>query len=219
MENTKIGDVEPKAKDTKGSTSTDVVKRENSLKNNSTDVLQQKTESIAKINNTAISDRTIDTLMQRAEMMHKVLEACVRCTNHVDWLDMGGKPYLESTGCYKVARLVGLAINNMVLEKMEEGGGHYTYMYQGNVSISTDSNNSVDVVGGRSTLDNFFSRAGGKSKSADQINKSHVQKAAHTNLIVRAVHQYIGLRSMTWEVLAKMGIQREKCKKVEYNRR
>ena len=42
--------------------------------------------------------------------MNKIMEAALKITSELDWVLIGGNPYLQESGATKVARLLGISI-------------------------------------------------------------------------------------------------------------
>ncbi len=174
----------------------------------------------------AIAD---DTLLQVAERAEKRIEAvnkikmlALKVTNGHDWVNQGGKPYLQASGGEKVARLFGISwrISEPVYESEE--GGHYSYTYTGTFSLSGAT---IEAVGTRSSKDGFFKKYGKKDDEGNaevlppsEIDKGDVKKAAFTNLIGNGITRLLGIRNLTWEDLETVGIKKENVGKVDYKK-
>jgi len=164
----------------------------------------------------AIADNTIiavaENAEKRIEAVKKIKSLALKVTNGLDWVDMGGKPYLQSSGGEKIARLFGISwqINEPTITTEE--GGHFTYTYTGIFSLGGVS---IEAVGTRSSKDPFFSRAHGSDVLPSEIDKGDVKKAAFTNLTANGITRLLGIRNLTWEELGVAGIQ--KGKGVTYN--
>lgn len=170
-----------------------------------------------------------DTLIQIAEKAEKRIEAvnkiklmALRVTNAHDWVDQGGKPYLQASGGEKVARLFGISwtISEPVYETEE--GGHFSYTYNGSFSLSGAT---IEAVGTRSSKDGFFKKYGPKDENGDkttlppsEIDKGDVKKSAYTNLIGNGITRLLGIRNLTWEDLEVAGIMKGNVGRVDYKK-
>lgn len=173
-----------------------------------------------------------DTLLQVAERAEKRIEAvnkikmlALRVTNQHDWVDQGGKPYLQASGGEKVARLFGISwtISEPIFETDE--GGHFSYTYKGTFTLSGAS---IEAVGTRSSKDPFFKKYsypkdengnGVKTElPPSEIDKGDLKKAAFTNLIGNGITRLLGIRNLTWDDLQAANITKEGVNKVDYKK-
>ena len=174
-----------------------------------------------------------DTLLQVAERAEKRIDAvnkikmlALRVTNQHDWVDQGGKPYLQASGGEKVARLFGISwtIGEPIFETDE--GGHFSYTYKGTFTLSGAS---IEAVGTRSSKDPFFKKysyekkdEAGKSIKEElppsEIDKGDLKKAAFTNLIGNGITRLLGIRNLTWDDLQAANITKDGVNKVDYKK-
>lgn len=161
-----------------------------------------------------------DSIIQVAEQAEKRIEAvnkikmlALKVTNHQDWVDMGGKPYLQGSGSEKVARLFGISwtISEPVLETSDDG--HFSYTYMGVFSLSGAS---IEAVGTRSSKDPFFSRSKGKDLPPSEIDRGDIKKAAYSNCTANGVTRLLGIRNLTWNEVRDSGVNVSGVNKVEY---
>ena len=66
-----------------------------------------------------------------AELQRKLIPASIKCTKPQDWVEMGGKVYLQGTGVERIAGLWGLVFDAPKIEKMDLGGGDFAYVVSG----------------------------------------------------------------------------------------
>lgn len=167
----------------------------------------------------AIADDTLvaiaDQAVKRANALKKIKAAALSVTNPKDWIDENGKPYLQVSGCEKIAGLTGISwrIDEPVFEEREDG--HFAFTYKGYFSLG---GREIEVIGTRSSSDPFFSRAYKKDIAPENIDRQNVKKAALTNLIGNGVTRLLGLRNLTWEEVRGGGIDTDKSSKVEYQK-
>ena len=147
----------------------------------------------------AIVDENIVDIAEQAEKrldaLQKIKEIALKVTNYGDWVNEGGKPYLQGSGAQKIARVFGVSwrVNTPVEDDL--GGGHYLIRYTGEFALSGAV---ITETGSRSSKDPFFSRAKGRDLPASEIDKGNVTKAAYTNLLGRGIQTLLGLRNLTW---------------------
>jgi hypothetical protein len=148
---------------------------------------------------------------KRIDAVQRIKGLALRVTNHQDWTDQGGKPYLQVSGSEKVARLFGISwrLNEPMREDHEDG--HFTYTFKGYFTMGTAE---IEVIGTRSSSDPFFSKKGTVPPS--EIDRNDVKKGAMTNCIGNGITRLLGIRNLTWEEVRSGGVQQDKVGKVEY---
>lgn len=161
----------------------------------------------------------------RIEAVKKIKGLSLRVTNYQDWVDQNGKPYLQTSGGEKIARLFGISWTVEEPRTQHDGDeGHYMVTYKG---IFTLGNASIECIGTRSSKDGFFKKyekgtyvdakyVQGKELSAAAIDIGDVVKSAYTNLIGNGITRLLGIRNLTYDDLAESGIDVSKITKVEY---
>jgi len=168
-----------------------------------------------------------DTAEKRIDAMHRIKTMALKLTNAHDWVDEGGKPYLQSSGAEKVARMFGVCwrVNEPTMDKEE--GGHYTYTYTGEFSLGAST---IDAVGTRSSKDPFFTKyeygdidpeTNKKKRTklpASEISRGDVKKSAYSNLLANGITRVLGIRNLTYEDLAKAGISKDTITSIEYKK-
>ena len=172
----------------------------------------------------AISDDTLIALAEQAEKrieaMNKIKNISLRLTNRNDWVDQNGKPYCQSSGLEKIARMFGISwrMGEPILE--QEEGGHYNYTYKGEFSLAGAS---IEAIGTRSSKDGFFKKysyPNGKERvelPPSEIDKGDVKKSAYTNLLANGISRLLGLRNITYEELEQYAhITKSDITKVAY---
>jgi len=150
----------------------------------------------------AIADTNLVAIAEEADKrlaaFEKIWKGSLTRTNAHDWVDEGGKPYLQASGAQKIARWLGVSwrVNPPIEEDL--GGGHYLIKYTGEFALGGAV---ISEVGTRSSKDPFFSRAKGRDLPASEIDKGDVMKSAYTNLLGRGITTLLGLRNLTWQDL------------------
>lgn len=152
-------------------------------------------------------------LAQKAEQyidaMNRIMDAALKITNELDWVLIGGKPYLQESGATKVARLFGISIQligNPVVECDPQG--YKTYTYKARFMLQ---NQFVECEGSRSMREDFFAgrpdKATGKIKKPDEIDERDVKMAAYTNCINNGIKRLIpNLRNIDVATLERAGL-------------
>lgn len=178
-----------------------------------------------EISSVDLTDDIISSAERRVEKIKKIITLALKITNHQDWVDQQGKPYLQGSGAEKVARLFGLKIHSVKVEKKEtsdEKGQFYYYLTTG-VAEMKGGLDSLVAIGTCSSKDQFFA----KTKDADgnpvwkplsEVDETNIMKSSYTNFLVNGITRLLGLRNLTYEQLQEAGIDISKLTKVEYNK-
>lgn len=165
----------------------------------------------------------ISMVAKRAEMMDKLIDWALRSTNHQDWVDQNGKPWLQGSGAEKVARRFGIKWSGLVYEKIiseDEKGKFYFYKVTGNMRIAIGDLDEIEAIGTCSSKDQFFAvKYEGDEKvfkPLSEVDETNIMKSAFTNFIINGVTRLLGLRNLSWEQVKKAGVDISKIAKVEY---
>jgi len=173
---------------------------------------QEEAHSPFDLSVAAIADTNLIAIAEKAEKRLAAFETIWRGslsrTNAHDWVNEGGKPYLQASGAQKIARWLGVSwrVNPPVEEDL--GSGHYLIKYTGEFHLGGAI---ISETGSRSSKDPFFSRAKGRDLPASEIDKGNVMKAAYTNLLGRGIQSLLGLRNLTWADLEKYASVNQKA--------
>lgn len=156
---------------------------------------------------------------RRIAQLDKIVKLSISRTNHNDWVDQEGKPYLTCSGAEKIARLFGVCWKDVKSEKIitsDEKGQYYFYEYSGVFTLGADS---ITAVGTCSQKDQFFAKAHGQIKPLSEIDETNIRKAAYSNMVVNGVTRILGIRNLTWEEVQDGGIDQKKTSKVNYDKK
>lgn len=178
----------------------------------------------------AIADENIVAIAahaeERLEALDKIKKVALKLTNTNDWVDEGGKPYLQGSGAEKVARIFGVSWR--IFEPTEEdlGGGHYIITYKGEFAVGGAI---ISAIGTRSSKDGFFKKykwvgeEGTRKQKvelpASEIDKGDVKKAAYTNLLANGITRLLGIRNLTYDDLKQYaGITKDQVTVIDYKK-
>lgn len=173
----------------------------------------------------AIADTNLIAIAEEAEKrleaLNKIKKVALKLTNSHDWVDEGGKPYLQASGGEKVARLFGVSwrISEPNIENLE--GGHYSITYTGEFALGGAV---ITAVGSRSSKDSFFKKykyAGDERVElpVSEIDRGDVKKAAYTNLLANGITRLLGIRNLTYDDLKEYaGITQDQVTRVEFKK-
>jgi len=157
------------------------------------------------------NDFSVDALIKMAEQAPKIVAAIrsiqlsgIAVTNPQDWVDQGGKPYLQSSGSEKMAAMCGISWQIMKQEKTIKADSYIwsTFLRV----ICPKMGRTIEILGTRSSNDPFFGMSHGNVVPIDQIDEAAVRKSSYTNSLARGVQIMLGLRNLSWEDLASRGI-------------
>lgn len=164
-------------------------------------------------------DDLINLAEKRLHNLTKILNLSLRVTNHYDWVDQNGKPYLTSSGAEKIARLFGISWKIEKIEKVkteDEKGEFYYYQATGVFSLGKDS---IVAVGTCSSKDAFFAKVKDEWKPLSEIDETNIMKSSYSNCIVNGITRILGLRNLTWEQVKEGGIDVNQVAKIEYKKK
>ena len=191
------------------------------------DEVERFEESLAPAAPLALTHGLVDTdsakalaaVDQRIAFYNEIRKRTVKLTLPQDWVDMGGKPYLQGQGVQRLKQPWGLYFRDVRIEPtLEETrtrlrrGEHVSVEVIGMAGSRVTGEESV-FLGGRSSDDGFFAdRKGG----IEQLDAEDLRKAAITNWEVRAGTDLLGLRGLTWADLERFGFKRGEGGTVSY---
>lgn len=154
----------------------------------------------------AVTEQSMQRSIEAAErylgIIDRIRKVALRLTNVRDWSDQGGNPYLEKSGCDKIACGFGIQVDSPIIEKeacTDDRGDYIIYTIKG---TGRWNNNVASEIGTCSTRDDFFAlrRENGEKKllPLSEIDLCDIKRKAHTNFMNRLIKRLLGL-SFTWE--------------------
>ena len=145
--------------------------------------------------------------------MNRIMDAALKITNELDWVLIGGKPYLQESGATKVARLFGISIQLIGRPEITcDADGYKTYTYKARFMLRDQF---IECEGSRGMKEDFFAKAGKDKplKKPDEINERDVKMAAYTNCLNNGIKRLIpNLRNIDVETLERAGLDVSKLK-------
>lgn len=156
-------------------------------------------------------DANTDNILYLAEKaekyiaaMNRIMDAALKITNELDWVLIGGRPYLQESGATKVARLFGISIqligNPTVTADAE---GYKTFTYKARFMLKDQF---VECEGSRSASEDFFAGKN-RNKKPDEIDERDVKMAAYTNCMNNGIKRLIpNLRNIDVATLERAGL-------------
>lgn len=141
------------------------------------------------------------------EAMNRIMDAALRITNELDWVLIGGKPYLQESGTTKVARLFGISIQLIGKPTVEvDADGYKTYTYKARFMLKDQF---IECEGSRGMKEDFFAKQGKDKplKKPDEIDDRDVKMAAYTNCLNNGIKRLIpNLRNIDVATLERAGL-------------
>lgn len=176
-------------------------------------------------NNGALLDANTDNILYLAEKaekyieaMNRIMDAALKITNELDWVLIGGKPYLQESGTTKVARLFGISIQLIGSPTVEyDNEGYKTYTYKARFMLKDQF---IECEGSRGMKEDFFAKAGKDKplKKPDEIDDRDVKMAAYTNCLNNGIKRLIpNLRNIDIATLERAGLDVSKIVGYTFN--
>ena len=170
-------------------------------------------------------DASADSILYLAEKaekyiaaMNRIMDAALRITNELDWVLIGGKPYLQESGTTKVARLFGISIQLLGKPTVEvDAEGYKTYTYKARFMLKDQF---IECEGSRSMKEDFFAKAGKNAplKKPDAIDERDVKMAAYTNCLNNGIKRLIpNLRNIDLDTLQRAGLDPQRISGYTFN--
>lgn len=165
--------------------------------------------------NSGLLDTNTDNILYLAEQadryitaMNKIMDAALKITNELDWVLIGGKPYLQESGSTKVARLFGISIQLLGQTVTSDNEGYKTFTYKAKFMLKDQF---IECEGSRSMKEDFFAGKGDKKKKPDEIDERDVKMAAYTNCLNNGIKRLIpNLRNIDVATLERAGLDASK---------
>lgn len=168
-------------------------------------------------NSGGLLDTNPDSILMLAEKadkyiaaMNRIMDAALKITNELDWVLIGGKPYLQESGATKVARLFGISIQLLGKPTVEfDNEGYKTYTYKARFMMGGQGGSFIECEGSRGMKEDFFAKAGKDKplKKPDEIDERDVKMAAYTNCINNGIKRLIpNLRNIDVATLENAGL-------------
>ena len=164
-------------------------------------------------------DLAAEILDRRVAFLARIKTASLKITNTEDWINMGGKPYLQATGCEKLMAVWGIFIKSYTMiptvpeaQRMFRDGIPVAFSvegYAGCRTFSSDPDHVSKFFAGRNSDDDFFRvRYEGEGDARHKVRRPmteidvlDVAKSAFSNFKVHVVTEILGIRNMTWNEL------------------
>ena len=188
-----------------------------------TDLVEVQSNEVSIISETQLTEDRVAVIEKEMELRQRMLMACVKTTFAHDWIDFGGKPYLEGEGAERIAAVVGISIKKPDITRKVKPNGH---LYIEAMLEGTCGGRTVTEIGDCSSDDKFYQRniynPETKTKelrpqAPEDVNEADVVKKAIQNGKSRLICSMVGIKGLSWDDLAELGLDRSKAgAKVSY---
>lgn len=169
-------------------------------------------------------EQSIQAAEKYVNLMDRIRKMAIKLLNITDVSNQGGKPYIEKSGCDKIASAFGVHIFNTEFTResfSDDKGDYYVYTCSGHGKWNNHEESDVGVASSRDDFFGTFKDNGEKKfKPLSEVDPCDIKKKALTNFANRIIKKLIGL-SFSWEELSSLSdgvITADTCKKVEFGR-
>ncbi len=154
-------------------------------------------------------------LKAQIALLDQVRRAVIAITSPSQWVDFGGKPYLQGDGALTIASLFGLEFDEPEFEWRDLAGGATQCICRQTARHRT-SNRMFSDQGDCDSFDSFLIRRkkelgaeGATDEQITEICRVEMEKKARANAISRVVSGWTGIRGLSWEDLQRHGLGRD----------
>jgi hypothetical protein len=168
--------------------------------------------------------QTIERAENYMTLLDRMRKTAINLTNMDDWIDQGGKPYLQKAGCDKISGGFGVKFFDVITEKENVTDDKGTYIAYITTGYASWNNKEIHETGTATSRDDFFALRKDKETGEkillplSEIDPMDVRKKSHTNFQNRAIKGLLGL-SFTWEEIEQQSggrLGRNVCGSVNY---
>lgn len=163
-------------------------------------------------------EKTVEQARRYFNVLGQIRKLAIKLTNNLDWTNEGGNPYMQKSGCDKIAGAFGVRISDALIEKeiCKDDKGEYV-MYTCSAR-GTWNNHEESEIGTCSTRDDFFGKRDGGYKPLSEVDLTDIKKKAFTNMANRMIKKLLGL-SFSWDEIKELSegkISADSVQKVSY---
>ncbi len=165
-----------------------------------------------------ITDEQFEQAERSLANVLKIKRLAFRVTNKNDWNDVGGRPYLNESGCMKVGALFGVSLTGTEVKELRESYEGQDVVRYVAKTTATFLGRQIELEGLSASSEPFFSRKNGQAIPLSEIDLNAVRKKAVTNAHNRAIKKILGLGGITWDEVRDAGVRKDDVSSVEYKR-
>lgn len=172
--------------------------------------------SLRRMSDAALAPLSGDSALEVQASVDKwkmIRKALVQSTTAAQWKDFGNTPYMEGDAALSIASVLGLTICEPQFEFEDLNGGVHQCVAM--VCVTRFGREAFEF-GDCDSLDPFLdakkanlSERGATPEQVTALIRVEMKKKALANAISRAVSAWTGLRGLSWEDLAELGLRRE----------
>ncbi|MFA7520988.1 hypothetical protein [Shewanella sp.] len=152
-------------------------------------------------------EKSIENAEKYVSLMGKLRLMAIRLLNKNDVSNQGGKPYIEKSGCDKIAAAFGVQLYDVEISReniTDDKGEYYLYTCSGKGQWNNHRESEIGTCTSRDDFFGTFNYSGEKKfKPISEVDVCDVKKKAFTNFANRIIKKLIGL-SFTWEELSDL---------------
>jgi len=186
---------------------------------------EQVNQSVVPVSSDIISvEKSVEQADRYLSVLSRIRLLAIKLTNILDWTNEAGHPYLQKSGCDKIAGAFGVQIFDVTYTKevcRDDKGEYIMFTCDGNGVWNTHAQHESGTA---STRDDFFGtkKENGEKvfKPLSEVDLTDIKKKSHTNMSNRMIKKLLGL-SFTWEEIKELSggkITAESVQKVEYGK-
>lgn len=164
----------------------------------------------------------IAAVERRNNAIEQITTAALKKLMPKDFVDMGGKPFLQGVGAERLKKYFGIRVTNVrrvpevgyeTVAEDDAGRLRVTYLAEYHLGDMVELG-----VGMRDTHNNFLCKKNSDYKALSEINLPDLDQAARTAMERDGISRLLGLRGLTWEYLEGIGFKRGEGGSVTYSR-
>jgi hypothetical protein len=152
-------------------------------------------------------EKSLENAERYVSLMGKIRLMAIKLLSKNDISNQGGKPYIEKSGCDKIAAAFGVQLYDVEFSKediRDDKGDYYLYTCSGKGQWN---NHRESEIGTCTSRDDFFGTfkdgVEKKFKPLSEVDVCDVKKKAFTNFANRIIKKLIGL-SFSWEEFSEL---------------
>lgn len=170
-------------------------------------------------------DRYVQTIDKVSSAVQRIQELCLRRAYPQDFVDFGGRPWLQGTGALRIASRIGIQLMQPHVEVnwidddcYVEVSGAAIWPFTGMRWWDLGDCSSLDPfyaaqddhgnVKPGSALGKHLTACGGDRRRAREALLADVKKKAISNWTARVIASVLGVKGMEWSQLEALGFQR-----------
>lgn len=182
-------------------------------------IVKAQTHEVAPLEDARF--RIMEYVEMRSQLQGRIMKLLAMQTKPTDWVDLGGKPYLQASGTLALANMLGICIKpdtQHIRQRpgRDEDGPYVDIALEVRGWLAGFPGYEITTYGKASTRDPWFRKAHGNIKPLESIDMNNVVQKAITNGLNKALKALCGITNLTWDDLREAGIVQGEVSKVDY---